>query len=463
MPLRNLIILAATVPIALLCSQKASHSRYAAVLSDAMEQIQDRYVEPIGRRELFEGAMQGMVGRLDPYSAYISPQPLKELQEMVLEQQFGGVGIEVLLDPETKRLTVLSPLFGTPAHQAGIKAGDVILEIDGHSTDGFALEDAVQLMRGDPGTQVRLRILPLGEKTSRELTIAREDIRVESVIGDVRGADGRWRFFLAQHPRIGYIRLTTFGDKTVAELTEALKFADHPVEALILDLRGNAGGLLDAAVSVADLFLDEGQIVSTRDRYGRVFERFSARRETTVCRLPMAVLVDRYSASSSEIVAASLQDDHRAPIIGKRTWGKGTVQNVIFLEGGRSAVKLTTLTYWRPSLKNIHRGTKATEEDDWGVRPDTGHEVSLSDEEYAKLILAQGQRQLARVKQQNGAARPPGGPEASTPAAETDVQDPFMRKAVQYLEGLQASAGGLQSPVIKNGISELLTRRSADG
>lgn len=449
MPQRNLTVIFISVLVSLMCYHKARYGRYAWIMADAMGQIVDRYVEPVDQRELFEGAMEGMVGRLDQYSGFINTAALQRLSESILDQEFGGVGIEVILDRASREdrepgwLTVLSPLVGTPAYKAGMKSGDVILEIDGQSTEGITLQDAVRLMRGEPGTEVRLSVLHLGSKTPEQISIIRDKIDVESVDGDLRGPDGQWRFYLEEHPHIGYIRLTTFGDKTVRELTAALhSFQDHPVEGLILDVRGNAGGLLTAATDACDFFIDSGQIVTTRDRDGTVEHSYKASPKRTIFRLPLVVLVDRYSASASEILAACLQDHQRAKIIGERTWGKGTVQNVIFLEGGRSAIKLTTSTYWRPSRKNIHRGTKATEDDDWGVRADPGYEVELTDKEYAKLAEASRQLYLKRVKDQaHVAAHVKEDSQDDTKSTSSDPQEPFedpqMHKAIEYLESLK--------------------------
>jgi carboxyl-terminal processing protease len=243
------------------------------------------------------------------------------------------------------------------------------------------------------------------------------------------------------------VQLTTFGDKTADELVKALAGMDQSVQGLILDLRGNAGGLLDAAVAVVDLFLDRGQIVTTRDRDGRIEGAYSASPSKTRFHMPLAILVDRYSASASEIVAACMQDHQRAKIIGERSWGKGTVQNVIFLEGGRSALKLTTSAYWRPSLKNIHRGSKTEEDDDWGVKPDAGFEIDLNDEQYTDLVVARRARYRSRAMSQGSEAGPAESTreaeaareavhdagESSTESDAEDFEDPYMTRAIEYL------------------------------
>ncbi len=388
MPSRNLWVILVASLVSVACYAKAERNRYVATLAEAMALIANNYVEPVESRDLFEGAMEGMVGSLeDQYSNYISPQDFTEFQES-LDQEFGGVGIVVETHPTTQFLTVVTPLVNTPAYEAGLQAGDMILSINGKTTREIAMSQAVDLMRGKPGSEVRLTIQRDPEPVPHEFRIRRAIIPVESVLGDTRRRDGSWNFFLEENPRIGYVRLTTFGDHTVEELRRALaQFEQRPIEALLLDLRGNAGGYLSAAVAVSNMFIDEGRIVSTRGRDGSVRAAYEADAAATIFPqdTPMVVLVNRDTASASEIVAACLQDHGRAAVAGVRSWGKGTVQNVIQLEGGSSALKLTTASYWRPSGKNIHRGKDVGENGDWGVQPNAGLEVVLDDATLQEL------------------------------------------------------------------------------
>jgi len=448
MPRRNLNVIILAAIIALVCYRRADRNPYAAVFSEVLHLVGDNYVDPVDQQELFHGAMDGMMERLDPHSAYIGPEEFREFRAG-LDQEFGGVGIEVTIDPDTNRLTVMSPLIGTPAYKAGMQAGDTIMEIDGKDTEGMTLRDSVGVMRGKPGTTVKLTVLHRGEKDPVTFAIKRAKIKTESVLGDTRDASGGWEFCLEENPRIGYIRVTTFGEQTARELAEALKSDDHAVDALILDLRNNAGGLLTAAVAVCDMFIDEGRIISSRSRDSeKVF--YAHARETVVDpNVPLAVLVNKYSASASEIVAACLKDHGRAKIIGTRTWGKGTVQNVIPLEGGTSVLKLTTASYWRPNNKNIHRKKDATEDDQWGVRPDQGFEVVLSKEEFEKVFRCRRERDVVRTDAE-GRVQPPTqerpsrktpGEDGSAPQTDADAEtkdepfdDPQLRKAIEYLE-----------------------------
>ncbi len=394
MPARNALIIFLAMVLSVICYRRAAHNRYATAISEVIGEVDEFYVEEVDRRDLFEGSMRGLLRQLDPYSGFANTRQYEELLED-LDQEFGGVGIMVDVDPDSKRLMVLSPVMDSPAYRAGMRAGDLILEIDGEDTSGLNASDTVDMIRGKPGTDVELTILPLGEKESKKVTLRRAIIPVESVMGDRRLSNGAWEFFLADHPNIGFVRLVSFGENTPEDLRKAISSALPRIEALILDLRNNPGGLLEAAVGVCDLFLDQGQVVSINGRGGQLQEAFFASPGTVVpTDFPLVVLVDHFSASASEIVAACLQDHGRATIVGERTWGKGTVQSVIELEGGRSAMRLTTATYWRPSGRNIHRLQRDKDADEWGVTPDEGFEVKFEPKEFVAVLTDRRQRDV---------------------------------------------------------------------
>lgn len=374
-------------------------SREAQVVSYVLEEIEHRALEPADRKTLLAGALEGMMEKLDPHSAYLPPKEFQEFEEE-LDQQFGGVGIHVLLDPKTQQLTVVTPLYGSPAYQAGVRAGDRIIRIDGQPTQGMSLQAAAGRLRGKPGDPVQLTIQRPGQTEPFDLTIVRAVIQVDSVLGDRRDSEGRWQFWLPGYDRIGYIRIENFGEQTVQELRRTLdSLTQAGMKGLILDLRNNPGGLLSAAVGVCELFLNEGTIVTTRDRSGEVKREYAASGMQIYRGFPIAVLVNQYSASASEIVAACLQDHRLAVIVGQRTYGKGTVQEILELEPALGAVKLTTASYWRPSGQDINRSKTATEKDPWGVRPDSGYEVALEEKERARLIRWRQRRDAAQVLQ----------------------------------------------------------------
>ncbi len=432
MPLRNTVTIIIAAVLSLACYEKAWRNRYVSTISHAMEVIEENYVEEVEPRELFESAMRGMVTSLDEYSDYIGPEYFEQFQQSI-DQEFVGIGVVVEGPPEADELRVVSPVYDSPAYRAGMRAGDLILEIDGESTMGMPLTQAVKRMKGLPKTMVNLVIRHADQEEKLTLAVTRDVIRTKSVLGDTLLEDGQWNYFLEENPRIGFVRITTFGEFSAAELKTVLPFKDHPIDALILDLRGNVGGLLTAAVATCDMFIDKGLIVRTRGRNGWDREEFQASSAATIFdrSIPVVVLADRYSASASEIVAACLKDHERAVVVGERTWGKGTVQNVIPLEHGTSALKLTTASYWRPSNKNIHRGRKATEQDDWGVRPTDGLEVKLTEEQYRDLYEQRRNEDVLREKVPT---------EGEQPAAREAIDDPQLDKALDYLKRLLAPA-----------------------
>jgi carboxyl-terminal processing protease len=417
MPRRNLYLLVILAVVCLMCA--AQTSRYGSLLRFAMDQIDLRYLEDVDARDLFQGALEGMMSRLDEYSAYISPAMMAEFLEEI-DKEFGGLGIEIILDPETKELLVASPLVGTPAYEAGILAGDKIVRIGDESTQGMSLVDAAKRMRGEPGTAVSLTVVREGETHPIDVEIVRAVIKVDTVLGDTRNPDGTWNYFLEGSERIGYLRINAFAEETYKELARIVpRLIDEGMRGLILDLRNDPGGLLDAGVGTCDLFVDSGVIVTTRNRWGRIRDKYEAHAEGTYLGFPMAVLVNQFSASASEIVAACLQDHGRAIVVGERTFGKGTVQELIELAPDQGMLKLTTASYWRPSGVNIHRHADDTDDDPWGVVPDEGYEVRIEPEALEKLFRARIERD--RANRTNGEKPAP-------------FEDPQREKAVEYLE-----------------------------
>jgi len=362
---------------------------------DTLDQVERNYVKKVSRRELIEAAIRGVVRDLDPYSAYIGPDQLDGFRTTV-QGNFGGVGIQIGL--KHGRPQVLSPLVGTPAYEAGILAGDRIVEIDGKSTKGITIEETVRRLKGEPGTDVTLTVLHPGGSEPLQVPITRRVIHVKTVLGDHRKPDDHWDYMLDPERQIAYVRVTAFSRETARELRKALdELKEQDLRALILDLRFNPGGLLRSAIDCSDLFLSAGKIVSTSGRSAP--ERsWEAKKDGTFEGFDMVVLVNRYSASASEIVAACLQDHQRAVIMGERTWGKGSVQNVIPLEHDHSALKLTTASYVRPSGKNIHRFPDAEEDEDWGVAPDDGYALKLTDAQMIALVTDRRRRDVVRPK-----------------------------------------------------------------
>lgn len=364
------------------------------VFSETMFQVESNYVKKVDRRKLMEAAIRGLLDELDPYSNYIGPKEIERFKSSV-ESQFGGIGIQISHD--NGDLRVLSPLVGSPAYLAGLEAGDHIIEVEGKPTEGLSLEECVKKLKGEPGTKVKLTVVHVHTRKRETLTIERKIIEVETVLGDKRGDDDRWDFMLDPEKKIGYIRLTSFSRDTADDLETAMQgLKKQGLKGLVIDLRFNPGGLLKSAIDISDMFVSEGKIVSTKGR--NTIERpVVARKAGTYEGFPIAVIVNRYSASASEIVSACLQDHKRAVVVGERTWGKGSVQNVIDLEDGNSALKLTTAAYIRPNGHNIHRFPDSKETDEWGVMPDKGYELKLGDTELGELSRARRDRDLLLV------------------------------------------------------------------
>jgi carboxyl-terminal processing protease len=395
------------------------------VFVDAVEQVEANYVRPVPRKELLENALKGMLLSLDPHSTYFTQaewtQFLKEIGE-----SFTGIGVSIEIDPDTKRLRVLSPLPGSPAYAAGILPGDIIIEIDGKSTEGMNRDQAIEALQGRPGTQVTLKVVHLRSREPVDLTLTRQIIQPPSVVGDVRKADDQWDFLIAQDPKIGYVRITNFIQETPDEVKKAVEeLTAQGAKGLVIDLRDNSGGLLSAAVAIADLFLKEGKIVTTKGRNQRD-QSYEAEEEGTVDGLPIVVLVNQFSASASEILAAALQDHKRAVVVGQRSYGKGSVQHSLPLDNGQSVLKLTVATYWRPSGKNIHRFAGALPTDEWGVSPDEGMEVKWTPEEYVQWAQARRKRDLIA----HGL-----DPDAAKEAAPPRPKDTQLDKALEVLRG----------------------------
>jgi carboxyl-terminal processing protease len=447
MPRRNVWLLGILTVVCLACYSRAN--RHLQVLSYAMDQVERKALEKVGDKELFEGALDGMMAQLnDPHSLYIRPKLLEEVEQSIV-QKFGGLGIEVVLDPETKLITVATPLFGTPAFEAGVRPGDRILRIDGRPTQGMSLEEATGLMRGEQGTPVVLTVLHEEEQKPVDLKIVRAEIRTDSVLGYSRKPDGSWDYFIDGRDKIAYVRITTFGERTADELRKVLMslLADN-MKGLVLDLRNNPGGLLGASVEVCRLVLESGVIVTTRGRDGEVRGGYEATGEGTLPDFPMAVLVNKDSASASEIVAACLQDHGRAVIVGQRSFGKGTVQEIIDLAREQGAIKLTTASYWRPSQKNINRPKNAEyREDDtgeWGVMPDPDCKVKLEGEKFVQFKRWRLEHDIFRNPK--SAAKNGSNGKSSSLRYQTDV-DPQLAKAVECVEKEEVKRSqGLPAP-----------------
>jgi len=375
--------------VSLLCFSLVARTKKAILVGEAITLIDDFYVDPVDDAELVEAAMSGLTSKLDEHSEFIPPRMYGVFKD-VIDQEFAGIGILVEQPTKNKPVRVRTPLVGSPALAAGLLPGDEILKVNGEDISEMDIGEVSNRLRGPIDTEVVItigRTSESNESKSIDITLRRQTIELESVVGDHRDEKNRWVFYLKDYPEIAYVRLTSFGEKTVTELQQVLQSLDNKFGSLILDVRANSGGLLNAAVAVCDDFLDKGLIVTIKRRGGEIDSEFFATPGTLIHGdIPVVVLIDGNSASASEIVAACLQDQNRATVVGSRSFGKGTVQNVLSLDYGRSALKLTTARYYRPNGHNIHRLPDAKPEDEWGVSPKPEETVKVDDEAYIALI-----------------------------------------------------------------------------
>jgi carboxyl-terminal processing protease len=386
---------------------RASPYRRLGIVAQVLAHIENSYVDPADQDRLLDGAIRGMVGTLDPHSSYLSPDDYA-LLEADTTGQFGGVGVEI--DARGDFLTVLVPFAGSPAARAGVRAGDEILEIDGRDARGIDVDEAVRAMRGRPGTRVRMTLRRRGMQDLLRVELVREIIHVASV-------ESR-----ALPEGVGYIAIKSFQDRTSDEVSRSLdaltQGAGGRLRGLVLDLRNNPGGLLDEGIFVADEFLREGVIVSTRGRNGQAQDEARARAAGTRPDFAIVVLVNGYTASAAEILAGALQDHRRALIVGTRTFGKGSVQSVIDLPDG-GALKLTIARYFTPSGRSIQAQ---------GIAPDVMIEEGETPEQTQE---PERERDLEQhlPSSERGDPEPPAIPGS-------DIRDVQLRTGYQLLRGL---------------------------
>jgi len=362
----------------------AAQSRAASLLDEVARHVRSEYVDAVSGDQLDLAAVDGMIASLDPHSAFLDPAEY-EAMRVSTSGHYSGVGIEVA--EQDGRIVVVTPIEGSPADRAGVRAGDVLLEIDGQPVEAGRLDDAIERMRGFVGSAVRLVVGRAGEPEPLQFALERSDVHVRTVRSE--SLPGRY----------GYVRITHFNDATPGDLGVQLSAlqADAPLAGLVLDLRGNPGGVLESAVRVADDFLVSGVIVRADGRTADARFEMLATDGDLLRQAPLVVLIDRGSASGAEIVAGALRDHGRATLMGERTFGKGSVQTVMPLRDGQ-ALKLTTSRYFTPSGASIH---------DRGIEPDVS---------------------LARLVQ-------------PVPALRDAQQDPAVQAALQYLRDRSLGSG----------------------
>ncbi|MGI9378901.1 MAG: S41 family peptidase [Methyloligellaceae bacterium] len=356
--------------------------KHLDLFGDVLEKIRADYVENPDDKKLIEAAINGMLSSLDPHSAYLNADHFRDMQ-VHTKGEFGGLGIEVSM--ENGLIKVVAPIDDTPAAKAGILSGDLISHLDDEPVLGLTLKEAVDKMRGPINSPIRLMVIRAGQEEPLEVKIVRAKIRINRVRSNVEG-------------NVGYVRLPGFNENTDVELKDALlslkkKIGSDKIEGYILDLRNNPGGLLDKAVSVSDMFLDQGAIVLTRGRNLEETERRVARKGDVTSGKKVVVLINGGSASAAEIVAGALQDHRRATIIGTRSFGKGSVQTIIPL-GANGAIRLTTARYYTPSGNSIQAK---------GIKPDVKVEQDLPENLKKAQARTRGEASLrGHLKSESG-------------------------------------------------------------
>lgn len=401
----------ATVPAAASAADSDEETfRQLELFGDIFERVRAQYVDESADKDLIEAAINGMLQSLDPHSSYLNEESFRDMQVQT-RGEFGGLGIEVTMEQGLVR--VVSPIDDTPAARAGLEAGDFITHLDGETVLGLTLSDAVEKMRGRVGSDIELTIRREGEEPF-DVTVTRDVVRIRSVRS--RAED-----------KVGYIRVTTFNEQTmdgVEASMESLKeeLGDQMI-GVVLDLRRNPGGLLDQAVKVSDAFLDRGEIVSTRGREADDTQRFNATKGDLADGLPMVVLINRGSASASEIVAGALQDHNRAVIMGTESFGKGSVQTIMPVPG-HGALRLTTAAYYTPSGRSIQKT---------GIDPDILVEQAQITEETPTGRVRE--QDLRNARDNDGTVEPDAEDEDEV-SETTAVEDYQLARALDLLKGI---------------------------
>ena len=408
------------------------------LLADARQRLGKR--EDLDKGQDITFTLNGMLSKLDRHTAYIPPDILGRFNQDT-QGKFSGIGVQIRKNELRDMLQVVTPIFNSPAYKAGLKANDLITTVISTvdpktgkaydepkivSTKGMTTEDAVKIILGKPGTNVKLVVEREGEPKPLEFTIKRGTVEVESVLGFKRTEKDTWNYVIDPDNKICYVRLTQFSENTYTELEKVMKtLSKQGVKGFILDLRFNPGGLLDSSIKIADLFIDDGLIVTIRKRDGSETS-YVGRSDGSYTTFPMVCLVNGYSASASEIVSACLQDHGRAIVMGSRSFGKGSVQTIHRFTTNTiadSRLKLTTATFWRPSGRNLNKtSTPGKDTDEWGVTPNKGYELKLTTKELNDLTDHQRETEIIRA-----------GPQPAE--SKTEFHDRQLDMALDYLRG----------------------------
>jgi len=432
-------------------ARRASTFEQLGLLVDLRHELVEGYVKEPDQKKLVEAAVRGMIESLeDPYTTYLSPEDLAQFDKHV-RGSFSGIGAEVMIDDQLNRLKIVTPLEDSPAWNSGVMAGDIVLEIDGVDTEGMKISDCVDRLTGPEGTKVVILVRhESGEQV--EITVTRARINIQTVRGFRRDTEHHWDWMIDRPNKIGYVRLTQFTERTAGDLEAAIKsLNEEGAKALILDVRSNPGGLLDSAIAISDMFLPGGKVVvSVKGR--KVREQIERSTDTgTLFKGEVVVLINEASASASEIVSGALKDNGRAHVVGTRTFGKGSVQQLRQLEDDQGALKMTNAYYYIPSGRKIHR---IKDSETWGVDPHEGSYVGMTPNQIRDMI---------KIRREGDILRPDGDQDQKPITVEMIKEE---LKDLQLAAALTAAHGKLKtgewSNVGSDGIKEqvLLSRRA---
>ena len=414
-----LTALALNVPGSL--AQRDSDFKFVRTLVDIYRQVDTNYVENVDDDKLQTSAINGMLATLDPYTLYV-PQDQEDAFNDALDGNFKGVGIQFNQNPDTLQIDVVTPIDDSPAWKAGVLPGDILVKVDGKSVVGQKLESIVTNIKGPSGSRVTLGMTRNGKPV--DFTMTRSEFSVPQVRGFERNADQSWNYFADTKKKIGYVRLKQFTPDCGKQVTEICKnLLDQGMKGLIFDLRFNPGGRLEEAEELIDLFVKDGVMVSVKGR-NRPEQKIMAKDDGTLPDFPMAVLVNEHSASASEVMAGALKDDKRAVVVGARTYGKGSVQEVMPLDAHSGELKITVAYWYLPSGKRVQRLKDAKE---WGVEPD--YVVPMDDDAQERLAIAQIKSESMRMALMPATTRSATGTTIPT----TQPLDPQLDKALDVL------------------------------
>ncbi|MGN6626617.1 MAG: S41 family peptidase [Tepidisphaeraceae bacterium] len=400
-------------------AQRDNDYRFVRTLVDIYRQVDTNYVEPVDDKKLQVASINGMLATLDPYTMYV-PNDQQEAFNDALDGNFKGVGIRLSQDPDGQ-IEVVTPIDDSPAWKAGVLPGDVIVKVNGESIVGMRLEDIIPKIQGPSGSKVTLTIRR-NKAQVVDISMTREEFVVPQVKGFERNPDNSWSYWADREKKIAYIRLTQFTPDIGQQITGICQnLLKEGMKGLVFDLRFNPGGRLEEAVQLIDLFVKKGVIVSVKGR-NRPEQVTNAKEEGTLPDFPMAVLVNEHSASASEVMAGSLKDNKRAVVVGARTYGKGSVQEVMPLDANAGELKMTVAYWYLPNGERVQRLKDAKS---WGVEPD--YVVPMDDQQQAKLIESQMSSESMRVALKTPATTQSA---SGTTVPTTQPIDPQLEKAL---------------------------------